>query len=83
MRPHRSQGDTTNPIEGRESVDHYGSGHAARRTEAVESRADYIRRIVDAAPPLLPQQCDQLARLMRSASLAGPEMDSLEERLAS
>lgn len=49
---------------------------------AADPRADYIRRIVDAAPPLSPQQCDQLARLMRPGSLAGPETP-LEERRAS
>jgi hypothetical protein len=47
------------------------------------SRADYIRRIVDAAPPLLPQQCDRLARLMRPNEVAGFEIASLGERMAS
>ena len=94
MRPHSSQGDATNPTEGRESVDHHGSGHAARSTKAVvviavapsattESRADYIRRIVDEAPPLSPQQCDQLARLMRPCGMAESFVASLEERKAS
>jgi hypothetical protein len=48
-----------------------------------ESRGDRIRRIVDEAPPLSPQQCDQLARLMRPSSWAEPETALLEERRAS
>lgn len=47
-----------------------------------ESRSDYIRRIVDEAPPLSPQQCDQLARLMRPSPQAESKPTDLEERRA-
>jgi hypothetical protein len=48
-----------------------------------ESRDERIRRIVDEAPPLSPQQCDQLARLMRPSSWGEPEVSRLQERRAS
>jgi len=37
----------------------------ARRDLAASKIADYIRRTVDAAPPLLPEQRDRLAILLR------------------
>ncbi len=61
---------------------HHGS--SPPESVVTESRADYIRRIVDDAPPLSPQQRDQLARLMRPSGVAALEAASLlEERVAS
>lgn len=37
---------------------------AARRNLAAERLADYIKRTVDAAPPLTPEQRDRLALLL-------------------
>jgi hypothetical protein len=59
------------------------TGLAGAATTVDNIRADYIRRIVDAAPPLSPQQRDQLVRLMRPSRLAEPEAPPLEERKAS
>lgn len=39
----------------------------ARRSLKAERLADYIRRTVDAAPPLTPSQRDKLALLLRGA----------------
>lgn len=38
---------------------------AARRNLKTERLADYIRRAVDSAPPLTPEQRDRLALLLR------------------
>ena len=41
---------------------------AARRNLRTERLADYIKRTVDAAPPLTAEQRDRLALLLRPAS---------------
>ncbi len=43
----------------------------ARRDLAAAKLADYIRKAVDAAPPLLPEQRDRLALLLRGPSNTG------------
>ncbi len=41
---------------------------AARRDLRAARLADYITKVVDQAPPLLPEQVDRLALLLRSGS---------------
>lgn len=43
---------------------------AARRDLAAAKLADYIARVVDAAPPLTPAQRDRLALLLRGGDAA-------------
>ena len=43
---------------------------AARRNMRTERLADYIKRVVDAAPPLTPAQRDRLALLLRGGDAA-------------
>jgi hypothetical protein len=43
----------------------------ARRNLRAERLADYIKRVVDAAPPLTPVQRDRLARLLRDPADSG------------
>jgi len=42
----------------------------ARRNLKAERLADYIERVVDAAPPLTPAQRDRLALLLRGGAAA-------------
>lgn len=42
----------------------------ARRDLRAARLADYIRRVVDAAPPLTPEQRDRLAALLRGGDAA-------------
>lgn len=43
---------------------------AAERDLRVERLAEYIERVVDAAPPLTPEQRDRLALLLRGGDAA-------------
>ena len=45
----------------------------ARRDLAAARLADYIRKTVDAAPPLTQQQRDELTLLLRGADTSTPE----------
>jgi len=42
-----------------------------RRDYAAEKLAEYVARIVDAAPPLTPAQRDRIAALLRSGAAGG------------
>jgi hypothetical protein len=45
---------------------HPEDDHSGVRRDLRAARlADYIKRTVDAAPPLTPEQCDELALLLR------------------
>ncbi|TSD95048.1 hypothetical protein FOS14_18820 [Skermania sp. ID1734] len=39
----------------------------ARRNLRAETLAEYVRRVVDAAPPLTPEQRDKIAGLLRKS----------------
>lgn len=45
---------------------------AARREHAAAKLADYIKRTVDAAPPLTEEQRSRLASLLRGADIDAP-----------
>lgn len=48
----------------------------ARRNLRAEKLADYIRKTVDAAPPLTAEQRERLTCLLRSNPIAGGDSDA-------